>query len=176
MVAMAYNYANSTMYAIDNSTSGNSRLVTVDLATGNTTEVGSLGISVMTLSIDLNGNAYGIQITTGDFHSIDLATGATTLIGSTGQSVNYVQSANFDHNTETLYWFQCYSASAMGLYTVDTNTGAATLVQSNTGEITSFFVPYTYTPGGGGETPGGDTPGDGGNPENPNPGEENSNE
>ena len=147
MVAMAYNYANNTMYAIDNSTSGNSRLVTVDLTTGVTTEVGFMGVSIMTLSIDLNGNAYGIQITTGDFHSIDLTTGATTLIGSTGQSVNYVQSANFDHNTETLYWFQCYSATEMGLYTVNTTTGAATLVQAGMGEITSFFVPFTYTPG-----------------------------
>ena len=147
MVAMAYNYANNTMYAIDNSTSGNSRLVTVDLTTGVTTEVGFMGVSIMTLSIDLNGNAYGIQITTGDFHSIDLTTGTTTLIGSTGQSVNYVQSANFDHNTETLYWFQCYSATEMGLYTVNTTTGAATLVQAGMGEITSFFVPFTYTPG-----------------------------
>ena len=70
--------------------------------------------------------------------------------------MNYVQSANFDHNTETLYWFQCYSTTAMGLYTVNTTTGAATLVQAGMGEITSFFVPFEYNPG--------PTPGTGGDP------------
>ena len=145
LTEMAYNYANSTMYGIDNSTSGNSQLVTVDLATGAKTAVGSLGVSIVAFAIDLQGNAYGISITDGNFYSINLANATMTQLGNTGKSVNYVQCMNFDHNTETLYWFQIYSTTDCALYTVNTANGACTMLMNTPGEVTSFFVPYEGT-------------------------------
>ena len=146
MTEMAYNYANNTMYAIDNSGDGGSILTTVDLATGNTTVIGTMNFNIMAFAIDLQGNAYGIEITNGNFHSIDLGNAATTQIGTTGQAVSYVQCMNFDHNTETLYWFQISSGTDCALYTVNTSTGATTLLMSTPGEVTSFFVPYDGQP------------------------------
>lgn len=145
VVAMAYNYADQTMYGLNNSGSS-TELVQINLTNGEMTTVGSLGTSFMTLSIDLAGNAYAIELNTGDFYSINLATCETSYIGYTGHNCVYVQSANFNHNTETLYWFQLSSTSDMGLYIVDPQTAATTLVMSGTGEISSFFVPFDPVP------------------------------
>ncbi|MBR5169613.1 MAG: DUF2436 domain-containing protein [Muribaculaceae bacterium] len=142
MTEMAFNYADNTMYGIDNSSTGNSQLVTIDLATGNKTPIGGLGVSIMAFAIDLQGNAYGISITDGNFYSIDLATATKTQLGNTGHAVNYVQCMNFDHNTETLYWFQISDISDCALYTVNTQTGATTMLMNTPGEVTSFFVPF----------------------------------
>ena len=142
MTEMAFNYADNTMYGIDNSSTGNSQLVTIDLATGNKTPIGGLGVSIMAFAIDLQGNAYGISITDGNFYSIDLATATKTQLGNTGHAVNYVQCMNFDHNTETLYWFQISDINDCALYTVNTLTGATTMLMNTPGEVTSFFVPF----------------------------------
>ncbi|MBQ8761575.1 MAG: choice-of-anchor J domain-containing protein [Bacteroidales bacterium] len=137
MTEMAYDYSTSTMYGIY---SGD--LYTINIETGESTFIGELGQTIMAFAIDLAGNAYGIAIGYGDLYAINLYDATCEYIGSTNMGCNYVQCAGFDHNDGTLYWFQFYSTDDMGLYKVDVTTAEAEMISLNTGEITSFFIPY----------------------------------
>ncbi|GEM_PF-1952627 len=123
---MAYNYANDTMYAL---TGADTRSIgTVDLETGVVTNIAAItgmADAPMTLAIDGEGNAYVLELTSGDLYSLDLETGAATLIGATGVSLSYVQSMTWDHETNQLFWAQLSSATDHGLYVIDPETGAA---------------------------------------------------
>ncbi len=123
---MAYNYANDTMYAL---TGVDTRSIgTVDLETGVVTNIAAItgmADAPMTLAIDGEGNAYVLELTSGDLYSLDLETGAATLIGATGVSLGYVQSMTWDHETNQLFWAQLSSATDHGLYVIDPETGAA---------------------------------------------------
>ena len=142
MTEMAYDYSRNTMYGIASGV-----LYTINLEDGSATSVGDLGQTVMAFGINLEGEAYGVVISTGDFYSIDVETATATLVGSTGKGCNYVQCGGFNHYDGTFYWFQCYSTSDMNLYTIDVTTGATSLVAANVGEITSWFVPYEVSGG-----------------------------
>ncbi len=137
MTEMAYDYSRNTMYGIASGV-----LYTINLEDGSATQVGDLGQTVMAFGINLQGEAYGVVISTGDFYAIDLDAATATLVGSTGKGCNYVQCGGFNHYDGTFYWFQCYDTSDMSLYTIDLTTGAASLVAANVGEVTSWFVPY----------------------------------
>ena len=143
--AMAYNYANDTMYAI---TGTDTRYIaTVDLATGVATNVAAItgmANSPMTLAIDGEGNAYALDLNSAGatLYSVNLETGAATAIGATGVGLNYVQSMTFDIETNQLFWAQILDGSTSGLYTIDVNTGAASLLGTigpNGGELLSKF-------------------------------------
>ena len=151
-VDCAYDYTTDVMYG-----SYNGGLYTWDLATNTTTLVGSMGVqSMQMIAVDLDGQMYGIEYSTGNFDAIDKATGAVTVIGSTGYSPAYVQGGGFDHNTGKLYWA---GYTSTGIFCeIDKTSGAATLLGNNVGEQLSWCVPYTYTPGPTpGPNPGGNT-------------------
>ena len=152
-VDCAYDYTTDVMYG-----SYNGSLYTWDLATNTTTLVGSMGgvQSMQMIAVDLDGQMYGIEYSTGNFDAIDKTTGAITVIGSTGYSPAYVQGGGFDHNTGKLYWA---GYTSTGIFCeIDKTSGAATLLGNNVGEQLSWCVPYTYNPG--------PTPGPGGNTNN----------
>ena len=135
-VDCAWDYTTNTMYGTK---SGN--LYTWDLQASTMSLVGSMGVqSMQVIAIDLQGQMYGIEYSTGNFYRIDKTTGTTTLVGATGQGCQYVQGGGFDHNTETLYWAG-YSSQGF-LATVDLTTGHATVVANNVGELLSFCIPY----------------------------------
>ena len=144
--AMAYNYANDTMYAL---TGTDTRYIaTVDLATGVVTNVAAItgmANSPMTLAIDAQGNAYALDLNSAGatLYSVNLETGAATAIGATGVGLNYVQSMTFDIETNQLFWAQILDGSTHGLYTIDVNTGAASyvgLIGPNGGEVTGLYT------------------------------------
>lgn len=137
MTEMAFDYSTRTMYGIY---SGD--LYTIDIESGDASFIGELGQTIMAFAIDLQGNAYGIAIGYGDLYSINLYDATCTYIGGTDMGCNYIQCAGFDHHNGTMYWWQFYSTDDMGLYKVDVTTGEAQMVTLNTGEITSFFIPY----------------------------------
>ena len=135
-VDCAWDYTTNTMYGTK---SGN--LYIWDLQASTMSLVGSMGVqSMQVIAIDLQGQMYGIEYSTGNFYRIDKTTGTTTLVGATGQGCQYVQGGGFDHNTETLYWAG-YSSQGF-LATVDLTTGHATVVANNVGELLSFCIPY----------------------------------
>ena len=152
LLDMAYDYSTHTMYALVQREVDNYYpcfIVTVDIETGETTDVAQIeGTSgtLLTLAIDGEGNAYGTCTgTNAGFYSIDLATGACTLIGSTGVPMDYIQSMHWDMNTNRLFWAEIYSTSVSGLYEVDPETGAATLlgtIGTSGMEICGLFTIY----------------------------------
>ena len=126
MGEMVYNYANDTMYAFAYYDDYQPTLVTVDLSTGLTTDIGVLnGVDAvpLTLSIDREGNAYSIVGVDGNavLCSLDLETAELTEIGSLDVAVGYyLQSSVWDMETDTLFWAQ-YDVTDDGkaLYSVD---------------------------------------------------------
>lgn len=142
VTGLSWNRANSTMYA----TSG-SNLYTINLTTGAATLVG--GMAPMTLpiwlEIDNAGLAYSADINDDKLYSVNLATGATTEIGPLGINIIYAQEADFNTSNNTLYMAGMLDPSLeTNLYTVNTSTGAATLVGSTDGrEITMFTIADT---------------------------------
>ena len=150
---MAYNYADHTMYLLVQREEGGSYpiyLMTVDLETGEATDVGIVsGVnsgSLLTLAIDGEGNAYGLATGSNAWlYSVDLATGECTEIGATGIGMNYIQSMHYDINTGRLFWAQIYSTSSNGLYEIDPETGAAEflgVIGTSGMEITGLYTIY----------------------------------
>ena len=142
---LAYDITSDIMYA-----SGydgiNSLLYTVNLATAATTLVGTIQSSALIIGIacDAGGNLYAIDLTNDNLLSIDNATGAGSIIGSLGININYAQDIAYDRDNDILYGTLYVSSG--GLYTIDVATGAASLLNTFTSEVTGFAIPYTTTP------------------------------
>lgn len=100
---------------------GDGTLGTVDVATGTATVIGEMGLTMTDIAFDPLGNLWGI--TFGQLYQIDHTTAAITLVGNLGTSLN---SLVFGADG-TLY------AANSGLYSIDTSTGAATLIGSGGG-------------------------------------------
>ena len=143
--AMAYNYANDTMYAICGS--DERYLATVNLGTGAITPVGYFtGMSdPMTLAIDEDGVAYTLDLNSSGctLYTVDLETAACTAVGPTGVGLSYVQSMTYDMDTHQIFWAQILDASTHGLYTIDKNTGAASflgMIGTAGAEVTCLYT------------------------------------
>ena len=151
---MAYDYSTDTMYGIK---TGTEKLMTIDLETGETAEVGPFTadgspqreqLYMLALAVDKNGTMYGIDIN--DYlYRIDKATGDCTAVGPTGVNAAYTQSMDFDRNTGTLYWA---NNGDYVLYSVDTKTGKAIEIgpigATGYDSLSSLFVPYVDAPEG----------------------------
>lgn len=140
---MTVDYTTGTVYAVKGD---GDNLVTIDLTTGKTTQVGPFnltnGAGMLALACSLTGELYGIA-TDDNFYKLDKATGAATLVGATGVNAAYIQAMDFDRNTGELYWA---NTGTYSLYKVNVTTGKATLVGSigkNADDsVQSLFIPY----------------------------------
>jgi len=106
-------------------------LLTIDSTTGAATTVGAYGpnpppfSAMLGLAFDVNSDTlYGSDTNSGNLVTIDPATADVTIIGALGQAVRGLA---FDPNTSTLFGVAINGAFS-NLLTVDTGTGAATLV------------------------------------------------
>lgn len=122
--------------------SGTSTLWRIDMATAATTLVGPITHSIAIIDIAFNslGQMYGIDIATDALLAIDKNTGQGSVIGSIGFNANYASGMAFDMTTDVLYFATVESFGGFNVFqemwTVDTTTGAATLVN-----------PVSLTPG-----------------------------
>lgn len=149
-IDMAYNPLDGMMYYLCQDSQYNSYLKRSSLVTPSEIEVvGMFSVKLWTLAINNQGQAYGVAYEGGNLYEIDLNNATTTLVGPTGKDVWYTQSMTFDLNTGELYWAQFATASDHGLYQVNTETGAATLL-GEIGEGTQlaglFMVPQPTPP------------------------------
>lgn len=142
---MSYNSADNKMYYICND--GSSTLYLISFSTSNpsatNTQIGMLSNTLITLAINANGEAYGIEVLTGDLYSINLTNAQTTLVGATGVGCDYVQDMAFDVTTGELFWAQCHSSDANGIYLVNPQTANATFMGMIGGqgmELTGMFM------------------------------------
>lgn len=123
-----YDPTNGTIYG-QYSVDGTWKLCKIDYENQQIVPVGNC-YSYYGLACDANGQLWGID-QSGDLYKVDKINGSATRIGSTGITPKYAQSMTFDQKTGTLWWAS-YSGSddnaQSRLYTVDTQTGRATLV------------------------------------------------
>ena len=148
-IDMAYNPVDGMMYYLCQDSQFYSYLKRSNLATPSEVEVvGSFDVRLWTLAINGQGQAYGVAYEGGNLYEIDLNNAATTLVGPTGKEVWYTQSMAFDLDTNELYWAQFATASDHGLYQVNTETGAATLLgEIGLGtQLTGLFMVPQPTP------------------------------
>lgn len=138
---MTYDATTGLVYAISLNETGDGSFVlsTMNLEDAKKTAIGSI-IQMCALAADKDGQLYGIGID-GILYKIDKQTAITTAIGATGVTPSSDQSATFDWESGTLYW-SAYTEKGGALYTVDTTTGAATLLSTypNGEQITGLFV------------------------------------
>lgn len=155
---MAYDYSTGQMYASSEDRSNGKRyLRTVDLETGEFTDVCEVGHHYPAMAFDADGQLWGFSQETYYYpkkvtlYKIDKNTGEETFVGDIGynQKPEYA-CAMFDYRTGKLYWASStynYNEHYEEFYEsyiceVDTATGKATPVKTfNNGEIfsTLFF-------------------------------------
>lgn len=111
----------------------------MNIQTLGVTHLAEMDTKLVAVAINEQGQAYGIT-SDGNLCSIDKSTGALTAIGSTGLSPYYMQSAAFGTDGK-LYWAATEYYSS-GLYTVDLQTGSATLIASfpGTEEVCALYA------------------------------------
>ena len=129
---------NGTLYGLERQ---GGALLTINTATGAGTSIGSLGgDNVTSFTISSAGDGYGWSEDNDSFRSVDIGTGATAQIGSGTSSASH----GMAFLGGTLY-FHNYDGN---VYTIDTGTGAMTLV-GNTGlgreAITGASIPRTVS-------------------------------
>ena len=139
-----YDYSTGTLYATKNTGMFQTTLYEYSLEDGSMTEVCTMrGTYIMAIACTYEGVLYGIG-TGGGLYKINKENGNLTLVGNTGYMPWYLQSAEFDHTDNTLYWAGA-DAEHTFLATVDINTAAA--VEIGTFEagcnVTGLHIPFT---------------------------------
>lgn len=126
--AMAYNYADSTMYALCDE--DHPYIATVNLQNGELTRVADIDLGsylgLRGMAITPDGSFYLLTMSSINSRllSLDVQTGALTEIGATGMPAYYAQSMTCDPATGDLYWAQLDTSTSNGLYRIDPATGA----------------------------------------------------
>lgn len=120
--AMAYNYADSTMYALCDE--DHPYIATVNLQNGELTRVADIDLGsylgLRGMAITPDGSFYLLTMSSLNSRllSLDVQTGALTEIGATGMPAYYAQSMTCDPATGDLYWAQLDTSTSNGLYVV----------------------------------------------------------
>lgn len=135
----------NTVYGLFwDSNSSYMQLATLDYSTMTRTDIGGGYGSqrFVTIAAGLDGQLYTIGLD-GNLYKIDKTTSQLTLVGSTGVTPGgYSQSMTFDPNTGRLYWSAFRSDQTGGLYEVNPQTGAATMIVDypDGEEITALYI------------------------------------
>lgn len=142
---MTYDYTDNTVYGIfrDLTTTSQQYLGKAFLTEDSIYRIANLDSAYSVLAADNTGKLYAIT-TDGYLVSINKTNGAQTVIGPTGVKPyeRLLQSAAIDQRNNKMYWAAYRNNSTSGLYSVDTNTGHATLISDfpNGEEIVGLYV------------------------------------
>lgn len=141
---MTYDYTTNTMYAVGGTASAEySSLYSVDLRTGDLTELFPLDYDLITLAADNQGNIYGVEVN-GGFCQVFVEDQYVDMTGFTNEFPMYLQSMDIDQSNNTLYWAGFTEEGESFLATVDLETGEATRLATPLGEnaeIQALYVP-----------------------------------
>ena len=148
--SLTYNYPKETMYALQLP----AEIYSIDVTTGAISFVKTISnapnLGFAAIACDMTGNIYGIELTfdqaNAGFYSIDMNSGTCSFIGPTGYATREAQGLTFDRETGTLYWWQHSfippSTHEYNFCTIDINTGAATLHNSNLQNVRGIYFPF----------------------------------
>ena len=123
--------SDGTLYGIATDGMGSTRLYEINPDTAAVTPVGTDNGLVVGIALgrDASNNLYSYDIDTDTVHRIDRNTGAITLLGPLGFDANFGQGMGFDHKSGNLMMTAFNNGTFKPeLRTVNTNTGATTLV------------------------------------------------
>jgi len=123
--------ASPTLWAHDSS----GMLGTIDIATGNVTVIGDMGVVMTDIAFDPQGGLWGLSFT--DLYRINPQTAETTLIGP-----HHIQQGNalvFDNNG-ALYGA---GAGSFNLFSIDAQTGAASSL-GTTGSLSAGDLAFYH--------------------------------
>jgi hypothetical protein len=142
--SLAYKQPSGPMYlGAPNSSLSAANLYTVNLTTGACTLVAPItnANGLICMSINCNGDCYGVDIVSDNAVKISLTTGAGTILGPLGVNANYGQGMHFELSSNILYW-AAYSTGGE-LRTINLTTGASTLIAPLTAEYVAFGIQGT---------------------------------
>lgn len=138
---MAYDNNAMIMYGL--STDGfSSELFSIDLVSGTTTSIGSLGIaSTSSLAVDQAGKLYTINLSDDQLYEVDASLGTATAIGSLGYNAFLSQSMDVDPEDNQLYIAATnVNATMAELRSVDVSTGMSMFEASFSYSSMGFFA------------------------------------
>lgn len=145
---LSYDFTTSTMYALGfNSSQNRTELHSVNLGTGEFTQIGTGANNFLGLwlEIDNDGNGYVVSPISDALHSINLSDGTLDFVGSLGIDINGgAHDATINHVDNMLYTATNLTSNDRGVYSIDLNTGAATLLGDLNGvPLGMFALPAT---------------------------------
>jgi hypothetical protein len=124
----------------------NSTLYAIDVSDASTHEIGSTGGCIVTLAIDTQGDAYGVDILSNSLVSIDKSSGAATAIGS-GLGYSLREFSAFDFAGGQLILIAEDIGSGVNSYfIVDTALGSAQLVSPYPDQYSAFAMAPALDP------------------------------
>ena len=142
---MAYDPTTGRIYCCSFNADGSGSFVlsTLDVETGGKDAIAPMQ-QMCALAVDAAGQLYGIGADDGVLYKINKADATLSPVGSTGLAPTGSQSATIDSETGTFYW-SAYTADGGALYTVDTATGAATMISEfpDKAQITGLYTKRT---------------------------------
>ncbi len=127
---------------------------TVDYSTRTRTTIAPSTHDYVALGITKEGQLYGVA-TDGNLYKVNKETGEETLVGATGLIIErsngrfYAQTGEIDPKDNTFYWFAIDANQNTGLYEVNLQTGAATLISTANGDQLYGMIVPPATPAGG---------------------------
>lgn len=140
---LAYNENAGVLYAC----SYDGKLYTVSTATGAETLIGSFSMPSAMYAMDYDPSLdklIGVESSTNSMYDIDMTNGNLTLIGGTGGIYN-ITDIWYDHSSGTM--FGVGNFPTYRLYTLNTSTGAATLISSISENLSGLGAPVIPAPG-----------------------------
>ncbi len=113
-------------------------IATINLTTAAVTTVAPIVVSPpppaaplwIDIAIDNSGQMFGHDIATDAMYSINKTTGAGTLLGPTGLLSNFAQGMDFDPASNVLYATQYTGGGVGNFVSINTTTGAMTVIVS----------------------------------------------
>ncbi len=140
---MTYDYITNTMYGVGGTSNGEtSCMYSINLETGDITELFPIEYDLVTLAADSEGNLFGISAE-GDFCWVFPDEEWVEYVGHTNEFPTYLQSMDFDRSDNTLYWAG-FTEEGSFLATINLETGEATRLSTplgNDAEILALYVP-----------------------------------
>ena len=126
---MAFDYTTGTLYGIAEDGLHDGAVVQFDTVTGEMFVVADTGKIFAAMTVDGNGQMYGICQSDDCLYRIDKLTGDITLVGDTYADAGMlIQSMTYDPQTGNIYWAQAADDYTSALRLVDAETGLSTAI------------------------------------------------
>jgi hypothetical protein len=147
--SMSWDHSTGTLFATRVPGAGSNNLYTIDPDTLEADLVGSIsggglggGAIIIAIAISPEGLMYGIDIDSNTLVAIDKTNGDAAAIGPLGVNPSFAQDMDFDPTDGTLYWAGYLGGGNSQIYTVNTETGAATSLGNvpNGNELLNFTI------------------------------------